>query len=78
MSLLIPIITNHMVKAICLCVFMCSNSVYRIRTTKCITEIKIKVLRFIFAFFFYFLTFSISHSNIMNIEIFVKEFSGTT
>ena len=48
------------------------------RTTKCITENKTSVLRFIFAFFFYFFPFSISHSKVMNMEIFVKDFSGTT
>ena len=47
-------------------------------TTKCITENKTKVLRFTFAFFFYFFPFSISHSKVMNIEIFIKDFSGTT
>ena len=46
-------------------------------TIKCITENKTKVLRFIFAFFFYFF-FSISHSKVINMEIFVKDFSGTT
>ena len=60
------------------------------RTTKCITENKTKVLRFIFAFFFYFYPFSISHYNliymeiffndfsVMNMESLVKDFSGTT
>ena len=37
-----------------LCVLESSNFVYRIRTNKCMNEIKIKVLRFIFAFFLYF------------------------
>ena len=45
------------------------------RTSKCITENKAKDLRIIFALFFYF---SISHSKVMNMEIFVKDFSGTT
>ena len=31
-----------------------------------------------FAFFFYFFPFSISGSKVMNMEIFVKDFSGTT
>ena len=31
-----------------------------------------------FCILFLFFTFSISHSNIMNMEIFVKDFSGTT
>ena len=35
----------------------------RVRTTKCITENKTKVLRFIFAFFY---PFSISHSNVLS------------
>ena len=48
------------------------------RTSKCITENKTKVLRLIFAFFFYFFPFSISHSKVMTMEIFVKDFSGTT
>ena len=43
----------------------------------CITVNKTKVLRFFFAFFFYFVIFSISQSNVMNLEIFVKDFSGT-
>ena len=46
-----------------------------IRTSKCITGNKAKVLRIIFALFFYF---SIFHSKVMNMEIFVKDFSGTT
>ena len=41
--------------------------------SKCITENKTKVLRFIFAFFFIFSS-SISHSNVMNMAIFVKKF----
>ena len=52
--------------------------VYMMRTTKCITENKTKVLRFIFAFFFVFFPFSISHSKVMSIEISVKYFAGTT
>ena len=39
---------------------------------------KLKMLRLIFAFFFPFLLFSISHSNIIHREICVKDFSGTT
>ena len=46
------------------------------RTTNCINVNKIMVLRFIFAFFFYFSFFSISQSSVMNMEIFVKDFSG--
>ena len=55
-----------------------SNFVYTMRTTKCITENKTNMLRFTFAFFFYFFPFSISHSKVMNMEIFDKNFSGTT
>ena len=47
------------------------------RTNKCIIENKTKVLRYIFAFFFYFFPF-LSHSKVLNMEIFVKDFSGTT
>ena len=54
------------------------NFVYTMRTIKCITENKTNVLRFIFAFFFYFSLFSISHSEVMNMEISVKDFSGTS
>ena len=36
------------------------------------------MLRLIFAFFFHFCFFSISHSNVMHREICVKDFSGTT
>ena len=36
-----------------------------------------KVLRFILPSFLYF-PFSISHFNVMNMEICVKDFSGTT
>ena len=43
----------------------------------CITENKTKVLRFIFVFFFYFFYFSFPLSSIMNMEIFVKDISGT-
>ena len=39
---------------------------------------KTKLLRLIFAFFFYFSPFSISHSNVIHWEICVKDFSGTT
>ena len=46
--------------------------------TKCITENKTKVQRYMYAFAFFFFPFSISHSKVMNIEIFVKDFSGTT
>ena len=53
------------------------NFVYMIRTTKCITENKTKVLRFILPFFL-FIDFSISHSEEMNTEISIKDFSGTT
>ena len=53
-----------------------SNFVYTMRTTKCITINKTMVLRFIFVFFLFF-PFSISHSKVMNIEIFLKDFSGT-
>ena len=49
-----------------------------IRTSKCFTENKAKVLRIIFSLFFLFFPFSISHSKVMNMEIFVKDFSGTT
>ena len=51
------------------------------RTSKCITENKAKVLRIIFALFFnvfLFFPFSISLFKEMNMEIFVKDFSGTT
>ena len=39
---------------------------------------KIKILRLIFAFFFHFSFFSISHSNVIHREICVKDFSGIT
>ena len=52
-----------------------SNFVYTMRTTKCIAVNIPKVLRFIFAFFFYFSLFS--HSNVMNMKTFVEDFSGT-
>ena len=39
---------------------------------------KIKMLRLIFAFFFHFFLFAISHSSIIHREICVKDFSGTT
>ena len=54
-----------------------SNFVYIMRTTKYISENKTNVLRFIFVFFFCF-PFSISQSNVMNMEIFVKDFTGNT
>ena len=47
------------------------------RTTKCITVNKTKVLRIIFYFFFIFFSLFLSQSNVMNMEIFVKDFSGT-
>ena len=47
------------------------------KTTKCITVNKTKVQKFIFVFFFYVFFFSISQSNVMSMEIFVKNFPGT-
>ena len=46
-----------------------------IEIAKYIVGKKTKMLKFIFAFFFYF---SISHSNEIHREICVKDFSGTT
>ena len=54
------------------------NFVYMMRTTKCIIGKKTKELGFIFALFFYFFPFSIFHSKVMDMEIFVKDISGTT
>ena len=53
------------------------NFVYTMRTTKCINVNKTKVLRFFLPSFSIF-PFSISHSNVMNMQIFIKDFSGTT
>ena len=55
-----------------------SNVVYVMRTTMRDTEYKTKVLRFIFTFFFLYFPFSISHFKDMNMEICVKDFSGTS
>ena len=48
------------------------------RVAKYIVGKKIKMLRLIFAFFFHFCFFSISHSNVTYREIRVKDFSITT
>ena len=48
-----------------------SNFVYMLRTIKCNAVSKTKVVRIIFAFFFYFLPFSISLSNVMIMAVFV-------
>ena len=55
-----------------------SNFVYTLRVAKYIVGKKTKILRFIFAFFFPFSFFSISHSNVIHGEICVKDFSETT
>ena len=55
-----------------------SNFVYTLRVAKYIVGKKIKMLRLMFAFFFPFLLFSVSHSNVIHREICVKDFSGTT
>ena len=39
---------------------------------------KIKMVKLIFAFFYHFCFFSISHSNVIHREICVKDFSRTT
>ena len=55
-----------------------SNFVYTLRGANFIVGKKTKILWLIFAFFFHFSFFSISHSNVIHREICVKDFSGTT
>ena len=55
-----------------------SNFVHRIKTTKCITENKPKVLRFFWHFFLFFFFLSLTPIYIMYMEIFVKDLSLTT
>ena len=56
-----------------------SNFVYMLRKIKCIAVNKTKVVRIIFAFFLYFYLFlSLSLSDVMIMEVFIKDFSVTT